>query len=100
MPQCHGPGVAPTVWVHWPESQDKLWDTEEELPGTVYDFLCGFSRGKKVAKCKGLRDPRSMLKLRDKRTKVNMLTSSLSVSLTVSGSFIVLLNFFLMLFSG
>lgn len=52
----------PQPWVHCPESQDTLWDTEEELPRTVYDFLDGFYRNKEVAKWKGLHDPRSMVK--------------------------------------
>lgn len=71
IPQSRGPGVGPTPWVHCPESQDTLWDTEEELPGNVNGLLCGFIGGIKVPKWIGLRDPRSMVKPRDKGVKVS-----------------------------
>lgn len=47
IPQSHGPGVAPTLWGHCPGAQDTLWGTEEKLPGTGHDLLCGFSREKR-----------------------------------------------------
>lgn len=92
IPQSPGPGVAPTLWVHCPESQHTLWDTEEEFPGTVHELLGGFSREKKDSKWIGLHDPSSMVKLRDKGIKVSHVNKFL-VTEFVWMSLVVLLSY-------